>query len=483
MVRYVWLVLLLALALHTEAASVQILATGDMNGYLKGRPTDGYQVGGAASLFAYWKAHEDFTPGKYLLLSSGDIASGTQLSSLLEGEADIDVMNACGFQASALGYHEFDFGRGQFLRLVGKAAFPFLAANLTNPDGTPSEAAKPYVIIETQGVKVGVIGLVNATLPTQANIGILKVGPYVEALRQYVPEMRAKGAQVIILVGHIAPAELAVLAKAVPDLHIPLMLGGFTHELSAQYLPGIGTWVVSNGDTWAGYSRIDLEIDAQDGSARVESVKQYRLQQRTPVPDPAIQAIIERWQQRLGPDFVKPVGYTNSGLLRSSTACAFILHSWLLADQAADFSIINQGGIRQDLPTGAFTKADIIGMLPFDDKLYRIKITGKQLITLHPPKGETLVMSGLSQVDGKLVWSRTNQPIDEKATYRLLVVDYVYNNCEDMRAADPAPVTVLPDWRIPLYRWLDEHETSQKKPVEKEMVLEKVLKIGESTGQ
>lgn len=476
-----WLLVgLLVLALAAGAAPVRILATGDLSGYLKGRPTDGYLVGGAGALFTCWKAREEYAPGKYLVLNSGDCMGSTQLSSLLEGEADIEVMNAVGFQASALGAHEFDFGRGQLLRLVAKATFPFLAANLTNPDGTPAEAAKPYAIIETQGVKVGVIGLVNRTLNTQANIGILKVGPYPEALRQYVPEMRAKGAQVIIVVGHVAPAELVALAPLVQDLRIPLMIGGYSHELTAQYIPGVATWVVCNGDTWAGYSRIELEVDAQDGSARVESVTQHRLQSRVPAPDAAIQAIIDRWQAKLGSDFTKPVATTNAGLLRSSTALSFILQSWLITDPMADFAMINQGGVRQDLTAGGITKADIISTLPFDDKLYRIKMTGRQLQSLHSAKGEQLVCSGLSLVDGKLVWTRTNQPIDEKTTYRVICIDYLYNTTDDLRAADPNPTVVLPDWRIPLYRWCDEHQTSKTRPVEKEMGLNPVLKIGEN---
>jgi 5'-nucleotidase/UDP-sugar diphosphatase len=476
-----WLLgLCMALALCGHAVPVRILATGDMNGWLKGRPMDGFQIGGAAAMLAAWKQREEYAPGKYLVLSSGDNITGPALSNLLEGEPDIEVMNALGFQASALGNHEFDYGRGQLLRLAHQATFPFLAANLTNPDGTPAEMVKPYALIETQGVKVGVIGLVNRTLPSLVNIGILKVGPHVEALRRYVPEVRAKGAQVVIVISHIPMAELAALANAVPDLRIPLMLGGYSHELNQQCVADGSTWVMNNGDRWAAYGRIDLEVDLQDGSARVEGIKQVRLQQRPPTADSAVQAIIDRWQQRLGPDFTRPMGTTNAGLLRSTTACAFTLHAWLLADQVSDFAMVNMGGIRQDLAAGPFTKADVINMLPFDDKLYRVKMTGKQLMAFRGPKGDGVGISGLTLVDGKLMWTRANQPIDEKTVYKIITIDYLYNTSEDLRAADPNPAVVSPDWRIPLYKWLDEHQTSKTRPAEKEMALEKVLVVTEA---
>lgn len=472
--------LFLMLSLPVLAVPVRILATGDMHGYLKGRPIEGYQIGGPAMMLAYWKQREEYAPGKYLVVSCGDNVSGPAMSNLLEGEADMEVMKAMGFQATTLGSYDFSFGRGQLLRLETQAGFPYLAANMQNPDGSQPEVAKPYTIIDTQGVKVAVIGLANRTLPTLANIGIIKVGPYVEALRQYVPEARAKGAQMVIVISSLPMAELVVLARAVPELHIPLMLGGFSHEFDQQYVADAGTWVMNNGDKWAAYGRVDLEVDP-DGGVRVDGIKQVLLQQRTPAVDPAIQAIVDRWQQRLGPDYTKAVGASTTGLWRSTSAYAFTLQCWLAADQIADFAMINTGGMRQDITAaGAFTKADIISALPFDDKLYRVKVTGQQLLNFRAPKGDGVAISGLRLVGGKVIWARANQPIDEKAIYKIIVVDYLYMNSDDLKAADPAPVTVFPDWRIPLYRWLDEHVTGDQRPVEKAMPLDKVIKYGET---
>jgi len=470
-----WLLLLPALG--GLATAVHILATADMDGWLKGRLVDGYQFGGPAMMLAYWKQHEEFAPGKFLVLSSGDNFSGTPISTLLEGEPDIEVMNAMGYQASALGVHEFDFGRGQLLRLATQATFPLLAANLLNPDGSPSEVAKPYVIIESQGVKVAVIGLMSSTVATHARIGMLKVGPYPAAVRKYAVEARAKGAQVVIVAGSLSQTELVALARTTPDLHIPLMLGGTTSDIVQQYVPDSDTWIMLNGRRWTAYGRVDLEVDAQDGSVYVTGIKQNRLQQRKADADPAIQAIIERWLARLGPDYTKPLGYTASGLPHAGGACAFALQCWLAANQGADFSMVNLYGVRQDLSAGPFTKSDIIEMLPFDDGIYSVKMTGKQLQSLHAVADEPIAVCGLSLIDGKLAWARINQPIDEKTTYHILVNDYLYNNWADLKAADPAPQHICPDWRIPIWSWLAKHETSDKHPLEKEMPLGRILTI------
>lgn len=402
------------------------------------------------------------------------------VSNLLEGEADIETMNAMGYHASALGNYELDFGRGQLLRLEGQATFPFLAENLYNPDGTPAEIAKPYLLIDTQGVKLAVIGLVNRSLQGVANIGRFKVGPYDDALRATVAEVRAKGAQAVIVLAHLPMADLVALARSTPELHLPLMLGGFSHDISQQFLPDTGTWVINNGERWAAYGRIDLDVDPVEKTVRVVNSKQIWLAQRNPVADTAIAGVIDRALQRLGPDFNKSIGHTLTGLSSSTTACSFTLRSWLAADSTANFAMVNLGGIRQDIAAGGFTKADLISMLPFDDKVFRIKLTGQQLQEFRAPRGEPVGLSGLKIENGGLYYLRAQQPIDVNATYRVLVNDYLYNNSELLKRADPAPTVVFEDWRIPLYRWLADHKTAVDRPVEREMTLDKILRFGEA---
>jgi 2',3'-cyclic-nucleotide 2'-phosphodiesterase (5'-nucleotidase family) len=471
-----WFLMFLLLA-PGWAAPVRILTTGDMHGALKGSLMDGYQIGGAASMLAAWKAREEYAPGKYLVLSAGDNIGYSPLSNALEGEPDIEVMNAMGFNASAISMTEFAFGRGQFLRLGGQATFPFLAANLINTAGTPVEVAKPYVILDVQGTKVAVIGLMTQNIPPTVNLGLLKVTPHEPALRFAAQEARLKGAQAIIVIGSLTFGELNTLAHAVPDLKIPLMIAGFSHEVCQTYLGDCNTWVISNGSRWASYGRIDLDVDA-DG-ARVTSIKQVQLEQRNATLDPAVQAIVDRNMQKLGPDYNKPIGASATGLYRSSSGLAFALTAWLAADPNAEFAATNTGGMRQDLPAGPFTKADVINMLPFDDKLYRINITGQQLIDLTAPNGDGIALVGLGVADGKFTCLRTGEPLDLRKTYRLLLVDYLYSKCDGMKKADAAPVTALPDWRHPLYKWLADHDTVKGRPVEKSLTLPKVVKYNE----
>jgi len=475
-----WVVgVLLLVAGSAMAVPVQILATGDMHSVLKGRMMDGYLLGGPAAMFGYWKAREGYAPNKFLVLSTGDNVSGQAGFTMLEGEPDIEVMNAMGFQASAINTHEFDFGRGQLLRMAAAAKFPLLAANLHGPDGQVAEVAKPYVLIDTQGVKVGVVGLITRAA-TQPNLGLYTIGEYDPALRAAVAEARAKGAQVIVVIASLSDAELAALARATADLHLPLMFAGGTHEYTQQFVPESGTWVMSNGAYWAGYGRIDLDVDLADGSARVEAIKQVRLQQRTPALDPALQEIVARWQQKLGPDYNKPLGTAAGSLLRVTSATAFTLHCWLVANPAATFAMINTNGIRQDLPAGPITRADIINALPFDDKLYRIKMTGKQLLEFKGMKNDTVSVNDLATVDGKVMNLQSNLPLDPATTYAVILCDYLYNTSDYLRACDPAPVTVSPDWRLPLYQWLADHPTTAQKPLEKTAAMTRVSYIGAS---
>ncbi len=473
-----WIVTMCLLAAPGWAVPVHILTTGDMHGALKGSLMDGYQIGGAAAMMAAWKANEDYAPGKFLVLSAGDNIGYSPLSNALEGEPDVEVMNAMGFSASAVSMQEFAFGRGQLLRLGAQATFPFLAANLINTAGGPVEVAKPYVMIDIQGVKVAVIGLITQSLPASVNLGLMKIAPYEPALRMYTQEARIKGAQAVVVVSSLAYPDLLALAHAVADLHIPLMIGGFNHDVGQGIIPDTDTWAITDGLRWSTYGRIDLEVDA-DG-ARVTSIKQVSLAQRNATLDPAVEAIIDKNMQKLGPDYNKPVGIDTAGLWRSTTGLSFALATWRIADPNAEFAANNAGGMRQDLPAGPFTKADVINMLPFDDKLYRIAITGQQLIDLTSPHGDQIALCGLGVNDGKCTVLRSGEPLDLKKTYHLIVDDYLYINCDGMKKADAAPVIVFPDWRIPLYKWLTEHDTVKGHPVEKALTLTKIVKFNEN---
>ena len=460
--RFIFFLLTLGLALYARALPVNVLATGDMHGWLEAQQVNGQTLGGAAEMLAYWKRVEGYAPERFLLLGCGDTATGPALSTVFQNDPVIAVMNLMGYDACALGNHEFDYGLASLERWRKDATFPFLAGNLVKADGAPADLP-PFVINDEQGVKVAVIGLITSDVAAIAGTGWHRATPYAAALRKWVPEARAQGAQVVIVAAHIPLEPLMQLARQVADLKIPLMLGGHNHELGQMKVGD--TWVVGTGEWWKSYSRINLDYNPQTGSTVVLAANQVWLQQQNAPADPAVKAEIDRWKARMDEGFNKPVGYTAAGIRRPVGIYNFIIDCWLAQDQTADIALSNIGGFRQNIAPGAVTKSTIIGVMPFTNSLLRMAVTGNRLLAFLPKDGN-IGMAGLRFAGGQYVVLKTGQPIDPAATYRVLINDYFFNGSAVLKAADPAPVIVCADWRQFVFDWLAAHPTDKDRPLE-----------------
>jgi 2',3'-cyclic-nucleotide 2'-phosphodiesterase/3'-nucleotidase len=145
-----------------------------------------------------------------LLLDSGDTIQGTPLGyyySEIDKNAPHPMavtMNALGYDVAALGNHEFNYGPDTLNRWIGQLNFPVLSANIRKSDG--SEAFTPYIIKEVKGVKIGILGMTTPHIPNwekAENIVGLRFDDPVETAKQYVPQIRAEGADIVVVVQHI----------------------------------------------------------------------------------------------------------------------------------------------------------------------------------------------------------------------------------------------------------------------------------------
>ncbi|MHB0936326.1 MAG: metallophosphoesterase [Armatimonadota bacterium] len=298
MKKYLFLALFL-LACPLWAVPIRIITTADMHGYLLPRLERGNYYGGAAELLAYWKQHEGYRPEQFLTIACGDTSTaGPAISYLLRGAPTMDAMNLMGYDVCALGNHEFDLTVNGLKDWQQQAKFPFISANLAM-NGKPWDGVPPYVIVEQDGVKVGIIGL--STLDIEEMSDRPGAVSMADALRKYVPEMRAKGAQFIIVAAHEGAQELAKVAEEVKDLRIPLWLAGHWHEMGslAVYAERSVSYIVSSGDWFDSYARIDMDVDPKTGAAELLSCKQVTIRSDKPMPaDKALAARIAYWKER-----------------------------------------------------------------------------------------------------------------------------------------------------------------------------------------
>lgn len=298
MKKYLCLALFL-LACPLWAVPIHILTTADMHGYLLPHRQRGYTYAGAAELLAYWKKNEGYQPEKFLTIACGDTStSGARISSLLNGTPTIDIMSRMGYDVCALGNHEFELGVKTLKAWQQQATFPFISANLAM-NGKPWEGVPPYVIVDQDGLKVGIIGLTTLDVEeTPDRPGAVSMA---DTLKKYVPEMRAKGAQFIIVAAHESVLTMLEVAKEVSELRIPLWLAGHSHEMGCLEIFGENLgYIVASGDYFDSYARVDMDVNPKTGQAELLACKQITIRSTTAMPaDKALAARIAYWKEQV----------------------------------------------------------------------------------------------------------------------------------------------------------------------------------------
>lgn len=170
-----------------------------------------------------------------LLFDCGDFSQGSLYYNCFKGSTEVELMNAMGYDACAIGNHEFDFGLDNLARIIRMAQFDVLCANY-DFSGTVCEGlVKPYTVIERGGKKIGVFGLSPDPdgLVSQENYaGVVFTSP-VEAANRCVAELKAKGCDVIVCLSHLGwkiDNEYNDERLVAETAGIDVILGGHSHD-------------------------------------------------------------------------------------------------------------------------------------------------------------------------------------------------------------------------------------------------------------
>jgi 5'-nucleotidase / UDP-sugar diphosphatase len=217
------------LSARADVRELTVLYSNDEHGWMEGRESGR----GAADLLGLWREKEGYSEdGPFLLLSGGDHWTGPAISTWFEGEGMVEVMNTMGYDASAIGNHEFDFGLDNLEQRIRQANFPYLAANIQwkASETLPSELGiLAFTTTVVNDLTIGIIGLSTTDTPSTTNpINIVDLSflDYESVLRETVEKLEAEDPDLIFVVAHVCMAALRPLAAAVADLNISLMGGG-----------------------------------------------------------------------------------------------------------------------------------------------------------------------------------------------------------------------------------------------------------------
>jgi len=442
--------------------SLTILYTNDEHGWMERTE----QCGGAAGMLAQWRSQAGYTrDGPFLVLSGGDMWTGPALSTWFKGESMVAVMNAMGYQAAAIGNHDFDFGVEVLKQRAAQANFPMLSANIREKaTGKTPDFLHSYVIQEINGLKVGLIGLTTKETPEDtnpANVAEFDFLPYKSTLREAGQMVKVDGAELIVLLGHLCSGEMRSLTSVASELGIPILCAGHCHEEIIEQ-DGAET-LVESGSFFHNFVRIAVLFDT--GLNRLVDVDAVLLDNPSEAGDNSLDGIVQSWHDRVDPELWQVIGILGKKIDSETMEMAKLLTtSWLEAYPSAKIAFFSPRYV-QSLPIGDVSEASILSMLPTDNVLVDTKLTGAQLLEIikkrHPSVG------GLSEINGKYTLSGGN-PLDLQASYHVLIPDSLYEgeNKYDIKRYDPNGTYTGLDWRSPVVSWVKKLNTSDQTRLE-----------------
>ena len=410
----------LALVANLRFPSVRVLATTDFHGaILPGRDRRANRpVGGSAVLAAWIAALRDEDPEGTVLVDGGDWFQGTMISNLAFGRPVVEQMNALGYTAAAIGNHEFDWTADTLERRVREMHFAALGANMLQVrDGKRPRWVRADTLVTRKGVRIGILGLCYPETPTVTlakNVAHLRFADDSATAAVLVPDMRRRGrASVVIGVGHIpggadstgrATGDLGRLARGVagvdawfgghshnrvdgrafrPFRPAPVRRRGTTIQYPANPEPGDSVPAMIAGSHGEVITVCDLRVDPLahrviERRARLVTTYGDRV-----TPDSAMQARVERWNEGVAATGAETVGRNARRLTRTrggESTVGNLVTDAMRAAVGADIAFQNSGGLRADLAEGVVTRASVYEVMPFDNTIVTIELTGTEVM-------------------------------------------------------------------------------------------------------
>lgn len=428
---------------------VIVVGTTDVHGWYNGHDENGARYGGLPLFAGYVDALRAANPGRVIVVDSGDMFQGTLDSNFFEGEPVVRGYNAIGYTAAAVGNHEFDYGPvgpdsvartpgqdplGALKKNASIAQFPLLSANLTEKaTGRTPGWAKPYTMVTAGGAKIGIIGLStpdtpNVTMPE--NVRTLDFGDPVAATVRAARELRAQGADAVIVIAHMGgrcrvidtdphdPSscekdnEVTRYLTAMPKGTIDAWFAGHTHQQMRHFIEGVP--VIQANAYSREFSAMELTVDraahkvtdatlrpltmicaqVYSGSETCDpkrapkdsTLVPKRYEGQTVAPNAQVAAVIRPYVERVAAKRNEPLGIHVAAPIRrafgrESPLGDLLADAWRAAG-GGDAAFFNSGGLRADLRAGDLVYSDIYDVVPFDNVPAMVTFTGAQLAEL-----------------------------------------------------------------------------------------------------
>lgn len=428
-----------------QLTQLQLLAFNDYHGHVLPNDAgnvDGIAAGGGEYLSAKLKELRAGNENS-LTVAAGDLIGGSPaFSGLFHDEPSVESLNAMMLDVSSVGNHEFDEGVTELLRMqeggchpvdgcyfpsepYAGADFQWLAANVVN-EVTGETPLPPYWINEVDGVKVGFIGMTleaTDTIVAAAGIQGWDFLDEAETANALVPILKAQGVEAIVVLLHEGGSQTPppgaidacvgisgpiVAINDALDPAIDVIITGHTHLPYNCILPdpaGQPRIVTSAYSYGRVVSEFQLVMDKRTNDVRrdLSSARNHLVDRASLTPDPAIAAVIAKWQPLFAAAGNTPVGTITADINRGvngednrlveSNLGNLIADAqlWATSSNGAQIAFMNPGGVRANLVyasslagegDGVVTFSEAFAVQPFGNTLITFPMTGAQIISV-----------------------------------------------------------------------------------------------------
>ncbi|EBM9827853.1 TPA: bifunctional UDP-sugar hydrolase/5'-nucleotidase [Salmonella enterica subsp. enterica serovar Heidelberg] len=493
--RGVALALLAAFALTTQPAQayekdktykITILHTNDHHGHFWRSEYGEYGLAAQKTLVDSIRKEVAQEGGSVLLLSGGDINTGVPESDLQDAEPDFRGMNLIGYDAMAVGNHEFDNPLTVLRQQEKWAKFPFLSANIYQKS-TGERLFKPWAIFTRQDIKIAVIGL---TTDDTAKIGNpeyftdIEFRKPAEEAKVVIQELNMnEKTDVIIATTHMghydngdhgsnAPGDVE-MARSLPAGSLAMIVGGHSQDpvcmasenkKQVNYVPGTpcapdkqnGIWIVQAHE-WGKYvGRADFEF--RNGEMKMVNYQLIPVNLKKKVTwdngkservlytpeiaeNPQMLSLLTPFQNKGKAQLEVKIGSVN-GLLEGDrskvrfvqTNMGRVILAAQIARTGADFGVMSGGGIRDSIEAGDITYKSVLKVQPFGNIVVYADMSGKEVVDyltavaqMKPDSGAYPQFANVSFVakEGKLTDLKIKgEPVDPAKTYRMATLSF-----------------------------------------------------------
>lgn len=332
-------------------------------------------VGGTASMLGYLNKYRD---EKSLVLNGGDDYQGTPISSITRGYSQIELLNLYKLDAFVLGNHDFDYGMYTLDSALKGANFTFLAANIA-VKGTNKTFAKPYLIKEINGIKIGIIGVVPKdlmTLTLPKNVGDLTMLNTDSVIAADITILKKEKCNLIVLLSHNGvDRDRDFAEKFHKDLDV--IIGGHSHSVLFKPETVNGVLICQAGSYGRDLGKLDLKVDISKDTVVKYYGRLYETKLDSGIFDKPAMEKVEGMIASIEPEMKKPIGKLLSDWKKSS------LGQWeadaIRNKLQTDISFLNGGSIRKTMIAGDITVGDIWEINPFGNSMMKFSISGKSI--------------------------------------------------------------------------------------------------------